>query len=160
MFGHRWDKNKKRPYKKGDGNYSFKNLQQSYDLTPEQVAELMLNRPELRLQDHPANIELAQILTATKEDSSIQELFQLVYHDGLGRAIVTQDEFLGSYPAKGSVVATPDMICCGHMPTGDGIFFNHNRLFCNLGVFGRTGSGKTSWLYPLIKQILKTGFQC
>jgi len=147
-------------YRQGNSQYGLRKQPCCQNLTPEQVAELMLKRPELRLADNPANVQLAQLLIATPEDQHLQELFQLIARDGLGKAIADEDEFLGNYPPKGSVVTTPELICCGHMPTGDPIVLEPERLFCNLGVFGRTGSGKTSWLYFLIKQILKTGFKC
>jgi hypothetical protein len=150
MLENNWAKNKQKPYKKPDSNYSFKNLRQGYELTPEQVAELMLNRPELRLQDHPANIELAQILTAAKEDSSIQELFQLVYHEGLGKAIVTQDEFLGNYPPKGGISYPNGFRPLGVMPTGDSIGIVISQLTGNILMPGRTKSGKTSLLTELL----------
>ncbi len=155
MFENQLNKRKQQPYKMGGDKYRNGSWPANQYLSPEQVAELILKRPELRLADNTATVQLAQLVMATPEDPHAQELFQLIVRDSLGKAIVAEDEFLGNYPPKGSILYTNDFISLGTMPTGDPIVFERNRLFCNMGVFGRTGSGKTSWLYLLVKQILK-----
>lgn len=154
MFENLLNKQKQRSYKKDSNKRSNNHIPSTQHLTPEQVARLMLKCPELRLSDNPANIEIAQLLTGMPEDPYMQELFQLIERDGIANTIAADDTFLGNYPS-GRVIVTPDMVVCGVMPTGDPIVFEYNRLFCNMGVFGRTGSGKTSWLYLLLKQLLK-----
>jgi hypothetical protein len=128
------------------------------NLSTEQVAELMLKRPELRLTDNPANIQLAQLLMATAEDQHIQELFQLIARDGLGKAIVAEDEFLGNYPPKGGISYPSDFLSLGTMPTGDLAGIIINQLTGNVLLIGRTKSAKTSLLAVLLSypQLLQT----
>jgi len=153
---------KRRPwsYRKSGGNgYPAKTWQSNLNLTPEQVAELMLKRPELRLADSKANLELARILIAAPDDAYAQELFQLVARDGLGKAIVAEDEFLGNYPPKENGISYPsDFLPLGTMPTGDLAGIIINQLTGNILLIGRTKSAKTSLLTVLLSypQLLQT----
>jgi len=113
---------------------------------------------KLRLADNPSNLNIAYN-TIVMPDSYMEELFKIVIDKAAAEAMLSDDEFLENYPPKKAIVPTPATICCGLMPTGDPIVFDPKKLYCNLGVFGRPGSGKTSWLYLLIRQILEKGFQ-
>lgn len=110
----------------------------------------MLKRPELRLIDNPTNVQLAQILVAAPEDVYAQELFQLIARDGLGKAIVADDEFWGNYPPKGSIPYPSDFRALATMPTGDPTGITISQLTGNLLLIGRTKSAKTSLIATLL----------
>jgi len=139
--------------RQGDGKGTFYN---KGNLTELEVIRLMRDG-NLRLMDEPATVNLASQLIASP-DSYLTELFALRVHEAAAEAMISDDVFRENYPVKQSIPIQPYMVICGVMPTGDPIVLNPNRLFCNMGVFGRTGSGKTSWLYLLIKQILNSDF--
>ncbi len=121
----------------------------------------MALRPDLRLADNPANLRLAYLLAIGEDDPDLEELFGLVVDKQTSQAVLgtATDKFWANYPALGSVPCTPNDIICGFMPSGEAITFDPFRTFCNIGVFGRTGSTKTSWLYPVILQLVRKGFQ-
>jgi len=141
----------------GDG-YEISNLISGRHLTAQQVAELMLRRPDLRMSDNAGNAELAELLTGNPADQHVQELFQLVVQDQVGQAIVADDEFLGAYPPKGSIVYPDDFLALGTMPTGDQIGIIISQLTGNVLLVGPTKSAKTSLLTILLSfpELLKT----
>jgi len=150
MFENYPNKRKHQPYKRGSGKYETDNCQRDRNLTPEQVANLMKNRPELRLRDNPANCELAELAVGMPEDIYIQDLLQQVANDASGRVIFTDDEFLENYPPKGSIVYPRDFRALATMPTGDPTGIADSQTTGNLGFLGITKSGKTSNLTKLL----------
>ena len=126
-------------------------------LTSAEILNLVQNS-QLRFADNPVNLELAYLTSLMSEDDYLQDLFRHAVDEQIGQAMLAGDEFRDAYPPAGSVSVTVDMICAGLMPTGDPIVFDGTRLFCNFGLFGRTGSGKTSWLYLIVKQLLTRDF--
>lgn len=158
MFENQLNKRKQHPYKMGGDKYRNSSWPPNQYLNPEQVAELILKRPELRLADNPATVQLAQLVMSTPEDPHAQELFQLIVRDSLGKAIVAEDEFLGNYPPKGRIVYPKDFCALGTMPTGDPVGLTISQLTGNVLVIGRTKSAKTSLLSALLRcpKLLRT----
>jgi hypothetical protein len=158
MFNTHPNKRKQWPYKRDGDGYTISSSRLNHNLSPEQVAELMLRRPELRLTDNPTNVQLSQILVATPEDFYAQELFQLIARDGLRKAIVADDEFWGNYPPKGSISYPSDFRTLAKMPTGDPTGIADSQMTGNLGFLGITRSGKTSNLMCLLsyREMLKS----
>lgn len=158
MFRNKKTKSKKQPFKKEGGGYSPKSFLHQKGLTSEQVAKLVLNRPELRLTDSEASIQLARLLVAAPEDQHLQELFQLVARNQSGKAMVAEDEFLGSYPPKSGICYPSDFLALGFMPTSDPVGLMINQLTGNMLLVGRTKSAKTSLLSVLLSYpwLLKT----
>lgn len=120
-----------------------------------EVLELVKN-DKLRLSDNAGTLNLAYQLAMTP-DEYLNDLFTHTVNEEVAKMVMCDDSFRENYPVAGSVQVTPDAIICGLMPTGDPVILNPDRLFCNMGVFGRPGSGKTSWLYLLIMQLLIKG---
>ena len=133
-----------------------KNFNES-NLSAIEIIKLMKNG-KLRLMDDPNTVNIASHLAINPDDIYLNELFMLKVNEALAEAMISDDEFRENYPPAHSIMIQPDMLICGVMPTGDPIVMRRDRLFCNVGVFGRTGSGKTSWIYLLIKQLLIKGF--
>ena len=150
MFENQLNKRKQQPYKMGGDKYRNSSWPPSQYLNPEQVAELILKRPELRLADNTATVQLAQLVMSTPEDPHAQELFQLIVRDSLGKAIVAEDEFLGNYPPRGNLLYTNDFLSLGTMPTGDTTGIIINQLTGNVLLVGRTKSAKTSLIADLL----------
>lgn len=150
MFETRPNKRKQWFYNRSDGGYVGSNSRRSHNLSPKQVAEFMLNRPEYRLGDNSSNVELAQLLVGRQEDQHLQDLFQLIVHDGLGKAIVADDEFFGNYPPKSSISYPNDFLSLGTMPTGNPTGVLISQLTGNLLLIGRTKSAKTSLLTVML----------
>lgn len=128
-------------------------------LSPKQILELM-QRKELRFADNPKYVELAYLATVIPEDAALQEILGMVIDKQeiqgiIGTAI---NPFWMNYPAVGSIPSKPNDINCGLMPTGDDIILDPFRTFCNIGVFGRTGSSKTSWVGTVLRQLVKKDF--
>ncbi len=124
------------------------------------ILEMML-RPDLRLYDNPANMQLAYWLAMSEKDPDLEEIFKLVIDKQSAQSIIAinSDPWWPNYPASGSIACGPNDIICGFMPNGDPITLGQLRTFCNIGVFGRTGSSKTTWLFFVILQLIRKGFQ-
>ena len=152
MIENRQNKYKQKSYKKARSNVTFTNSQTDNQLTPEQVVDVMLNQPEARLQDNPANSEMAQILIVSDNDSALQELFNLQCKEGIGNAIISQDVFHGNYPAKGGIIYPDDYFALGDMPTGDSIGIAISHLTGNILLVGPTKSAKTSLLIKFLSE--------
>jgi len=146
MFERYSNKKKKQHFIKNRSMHPTGSLLTNRNLSPEQIADLMLNRPELRLRDNAGNEGLAYILAGIPEDPYLQDLFQLVTHDSIGKAIVADDEFIGSYPPQGSLSYPSDFRKLATMPTGDPTGIADSQVTGNVGLLGRTKSGKTSCL--------------
>ena len=125
------------------------------DWTSLEIMEVVKD-DKLRLSDNPDTINLAGQLLNTP-DVYLNELFTLTVNQEIAKATMDDDGFRENYPPAGSVQMTAGCIICGLMPTDDPVVLIPDRLFCNMGVFGRTGSGKSSWIYLLIKQLLVNG---
>lgn len=150
MYNTHPSKRKQWPYKRDGDNYFISSSWLNQNLSPEQVAKLMAKRPKYRLRDNPHNVELSSLLIGTPEDQHLQELFQLIARDGLGKAIVADDEFRGNYPPKGSISHPSDFRTLATMPTGDPTGIADSQMTGNLGFLGITKSGKTSNLMCLL----------
>jgi hypothetical protein len=158
MFENLGNKQPLRAGKRYRNGYQTNHLMPGLYFTAEQVAELMLRRPNLRMGDSAGNAELAELLVGNPDDQHVQELFRLVVQDQVGQAIVADDEFLGAYPPKGSIVYPDDFLALGHMPTGDQIGIIISQLTGNVLLVGPTKSAKTSLLTILLSfpELLKT----
>jgi hypothetical protein len=121
----------------------------------------MALRPELRIADNLENLRLAYMLAISENDPDLEELFGLVLDKQQTQAMLgaATDPYYMNYPALGSTPFKSNDIVCGLMPTGEAISFDPFRIFSNIGVFGRTGSSKTSWLFPVVIQLVRKGFQ-
>jgi hypothetical protein len=93
-------------------------------------------------------------------DPDLEEVFGLIVDKQTVEAMLATatDPYYMNYPAIGSIPSHSNDIICGHMPTGEPITLDPFRSFCNIGVFGRTGSSKTSWLSPVLLQFVGKGF--
>ena len=105
MFENLINKQPPRPRRGYHNGCPINSSMHSLYLTAEEVAELMLRRPDLRMGDNAGHVELAQLLMGNPEDQHVQELFQLIAQDQAGQAIVADDEFFGAHPPKGSIVS-------------------------------------------------------
>jgi len=158
VFENLGNKQPLRPGKRYRNGYQTNHLMPGLYLTAEQVAELMLRRPDLRMGGNAGNAELAELLMGNPDDRHVQELFQLIAQDQVGQAIVADDEFFGAYPPKGSIVYPDDFLALWTMPTGDKIGIIISQLTGNVLLVGPTKSAKTSLLTILLPfpELLKT----
>jgi hypothetical protein len=124
----------------------------------QQIQAFLLNK-DMRLGDNPRDVRLAQLAANLPEDAVLQDLLGLVIDKKTTEAItaINSDPWWPNYPALGSIHPKPDDIIVGVMPNGDLITLGQLRMFCNIGVFGRTGSSKTSWINCIMKDLIKKG---
>lgn len=127
-------------------------------LSRQEIGELLINRPELRLGDNAANLHLGRLLMVEPEDGDLQELMDLVVNTQAGRALVLDDTFLGNYPPSGGICYPEHFLPLGVMPTGDQIGIVISQLTGNVLLVGPTKSAKTSLLTVLLSfpELLKT----
>jgi hypothetical protein len=128
-------------------------------LSPQQILEL-LQQKELRLSDNPKYISLANLASVLPEDAALQDILGMVINKQniLAMLGTATDPFYMNYPALGSTQSNPNGIICGFMPTGEAITLDPFRTSCNIGVLGRTGSSKTSWIVYVVRQLIRIGF--
>jgi len=134
------------------------NSQLMRGLSRQEIGELLINRPELRLGDNAANLHLGWLLMVEPEDGDLQELMDLVVNTQAGRALVLDDTFLGNYPPSDGICYPDDFCALGTMPTGDSIGIVISQLTGNVLLVGPTKSAKTSLLAVLLSfpELLET----
>lgn len=120
------------------------------NFTSEQLLRLWQEHPELKLANHPSEMQLLQMLIADTEDSDLQDQFAEVYERKLSEYAKAGDIYFGNYPATGSVVYPADFIPIAYMPTQDPVGVTVNQMPCNVIFSGPTGSAKTSLLSVLL----------
>lgn len=128
------------------------------DLTPQQIAKLIFEHPELRLAHDPSSIQLAQMLAADPEDPDIQEILGLIVGNKYREFIISGDVFWGNYPPKGGITYPPDFMALGDMPIGDPTGLVRSQLTGNVSFLGPTRSAKTTLLSMLLSypELLKS----
>lgn len=122
----------------------------SYGYSPEKLAKLVNEHPELRFRDNPADLDLIQMAVDDPANSSLQEALSHVIDDKNMAAILADDHFHGNYPSVGSLQYPSDFIALGRMPTQDEIGVTASQCVRNMLFVGPTGSAKTSLLKMLI----------
>ena len=127
-------------------------------MSPEEIARLVRDHPELRLQDDLATVQLLQMAIADPDDPDIQGLVADLIRDRQIMFLGSGDTFMGNYPPLGALVYPSDFLPLGRMPTGDTIGLVISQLPRNLGVLGPTGSGKTTLMAVFLSdpQLLQT----
>jgi hypothetical protein len=127
-------------------------------LSRQEIGELLIGRPELRLRDNAANLHLGRLLVVEPEDGDLQELMGLVVNTQAGRALVLDHPFLSNYPPRGGICYPDDFLALGLMPTGDTIGIVISQLTGNILLVGPTKSAKTSLLTILLSfpELLET----
>ena len=118
--------------------------------TPAEIVNLFREHPELRLDDDPANMQLAEMLMGDLTDQDLQEMFALVVDTKRSDYLKSNDWFWGNYPPPGSISYPADFMAIGQMPTGDQIGLTLSQLTGNVGILGPTKSGKTTLLSILL----------
>jgi hypothetical protein len=124
----------------------------------EEIARLVREHPELRLQDDPAIMQLLQMMIADPDDPDLQGLVADLIRDRRIVFLTSNDVWWGHYPPPGILAYPPDFLPLGQMPTGEWIGLVIGQLLRNLGVLGPTGSGKTTLIAVFLSnpQLLQT----
>lgn len=126
--------------------------------TPQEIAKLLFEHPELRLKHDPVAKQIAQMVATDPEDPDIQELLGLIIGDKYREYIISGDVFWGNYPPKSGIIYPPDFMALGDMPVGDPIGLVRSQLTGNVSFLGPTKSAKTTLLSILLSypELLKS----
>jgi hypothetical protein len=113
----------------------------------------LLNCPDLRLADNPANIALVQQAMMNPDDRDIGELLQLVVEKQDAERMAACDPFWGNYPPRNSqLLPGGQSITLGDMPTGDYFGFPIGEHEGHVGIHGPTRRGKTNLIKIIVRQ--------
>ena len=129
------------------GNRNSKSKTNNY--TPEAIARLINNHPELRLND-PCCARMIEIAVADSEDEDIQELLQYIIDQQAAEYIDSGDAFWSNYPPVGSIEYSPDFITVGYMRNSIAVGLELNHFDRSVIISGPIGYGKTVLLSHMI----------
>lgn len=122
-------------------------------LTPEEV-QRALQEPVLRLQDSPGLVVLGYRIIAQPAHAQAQFHFCRCLLERRYHAVAAADPYWSNYPARFHP-RPREMIEVAVMPTGAPMGYAKEDVFCSVGVFGSTRSGKTEFLKPQIVQLVR-----
>ena len=126
-------------------------------LMPEQIRRILLD-PKTRAGDNPTLYRIGCWLIRNPDDQHLQDLFGHLLSKQNERFVISGDVFWPNYPAAGSIVLGHGMTQFAYMPTGDPVAFTDDRIFCGIGVFGRTGGSKSSLIRIPVIEWAKRGY--
>jgi hypothetical protein len=126
--------------------------------TPQEIASLLYEHPELGLAHDPASRQVIQMLATDTEDRDLQEMFAFIVKNRYQQFIASGDVFWGNYPPRGGIVYPADFIALAIMPTSDPTGLARSQLTGNVAFLGPTKSGKTTLLSILLSypELLKS----
>jgi hypothetical protein len=125
--------------------------------TPEQIRRILLD-PKTRAGDNPTLYRIGCRLIRNPDDSELQDLFGYLLNKQNERFVISGDVFWPNYPIAGTIVLGRGMTQFAYMPTGDPVAFTDDRIFCGIGVFGRTGGSKSSLIRIPVIEWAKRGY--
>ncbi|OHB49695.1 MAG: hypothetical protein A2Y10_05935 [Planctomycetes bacterium GWF2_41_51] len=111
-----------------------------------ELASLLTDRSDLRLNDNPANIELIKMAMDDPADKDCQEIIDIVVNRQTKLFATSGDCFWPNYPAKNHLIPPDDFIQLIQMPTGDLFGWTISQLCRNALVIAPTGQGKTTFV--------------
>ena len=126
-------------------------LHQRKTYTSQEIMDLLNNHPELRINDDPYLLQLAQMLIVNPDDGNLQQLFAMIIEQKYNETISDNDAFRANYPMSGTASYPSDFIEVGQMPHHYGpVGLNISQMPSHIIVTGPAGSGKTTLLTRII----------
>ncbi|KXB07621.1 hypothetical protein AKJ51_00705 [candidate division MSBL1 archaeon SCGC-AAA382A20] len=132
--------------------------EKDHRLSPPQI-EKHLSEDRLRFGDNPSEEGLLREVAQIPEDMHLQEMAQLVLNDRMAQSAVDEDPYRGNYPGPGEMEAPEDFCRIGTMGNGVPLGFSASTAIENIGIFGRSGAGKTCLVKVIVALLVLIGFR-